>query len=337
MYPGTYAATAPDRPPSSWAAPARSSPTASSTTRSIRLARILPRRGLQRGDHVAFFMENHPRFLEVAWAALRSGLYFTAVNSYLTVPEVAYIVNDCEAKAFITSAVQGRGRRRAHRRNDIPDVAVRLMLDGTIAGLRELRGRGRRHLRRAARRRDAWARRCSTRRARPAGRRASSARCPRHTPSDPDPAVLGWPGRCTAATSDTVYLSPAPLYHAAPLALLASTMQRLGGTVVVMEHFDPSEALALIERYRVTHSQLVPTMFVRMLKLPEDVRARYDVSSHRVAIHAAAPCPVEVKRADDRVVGPDHPRVLRRHRGQRRHVHRQRGVARAPGLGRARR
>src|SRR3712207_837892 len=94
----------------------------------------------------------------------------------------------------------------------------------------------------------------------------------------------------------TVYLSPAPLYHAAPLRTCA-TVQALGGTAVVMDRFDAEDALALIDRYRVTHSQWVPTMFVRMLKLPDDVRGRYDVSSIRVAIHAAAPCPVDVKRA----------------------------------------
>jgi acyl-CoA synthetase (AMP-forming)/AMP-acid ligase II len=94
---------------------------------------------------------------------------------------------------------------------------------------------------------------------------------------------------------DTVYLSPAPLYHSAPLFYCLS-VQRLGGTVVCMEEFDPENALRLIEQFRVTHSQWVPTMFVRMLKLPDDVRTKYDLSSHRCAIHAAAPCPVEVKK-----------------------------------------
>jgi acyl-CoA synthetase (AMP-forming)/AMP-acid ligase II len=93
---------------------------------------------------------------------------------------------------------------------------------------------------------------------------------------------------------DTVYLSPAPLYHAAPLRY-NMTVQRLGGTCIVMEHFDEEQALQLIEKYKITHSQWVPTMFVRMLKLPEEVRTRYDVSSLRCAIHAAAPCPVPVK------------------------------------------
>ena len=93
-----------------------------------------------------------------------------------------------------------------------------------------------------------------------------------------------------------VYLSPAPLYHAAPIHWTMAA-HRLGGTVVVMEHFDAEEALRLIERHRVTHVNMVPTMFVRMLKLDPAVRARYDMSSLRQVIHAAAPCPVEVKRA----------------------------------------
>ena len=91
-----------------------------------------------------------------------------------------------------------------------------------------------------------------------------------------------------------MYLSPAPLYHSAPLFYCMSTI-RLGATVICMETFDPVDALRYIEKYKVTHSQWVPTMFVRMLKLPEAERTQFDLSSHRCAIHAAAPCPVEIK------------------------------------------
>jgi acyl-CoA synthetase (AMP-forming)/AMP-acid ligase II len=96
------------------------------------------------------------------------------------------------------------------------------------------------------------------------------------------------------ADEDSVYLSPAPLYHAAPLRFNLG-LQRLGGTCVIMEQFDARWALELIDRHRVTHSQWVPTMFRRLLELPEQERARYDVSSLRAAVHAAAPCPITVK------------------------------------------
>ena len=117
----------------------------------------------------------------------------------------------------------------------------------------------------------------------------------------PDAALGETPGLVPLVTmlfgfnGDSVYLSPAPLYHSAPLRF-NMTMQRLGGTSVIMEHFDAEEFLALIERYHITCTQVVPTMFVRMLKLPEETRTEYDVSSLASVVHAAAPCPVEVKR-----------------------------------------
>ncbi len=126
---------------------------------------------------------------------------------------------------------------------------------------------------------------------RPKGIKTAAASDPVDTPS----AVTGLGLLLFGFGPDTIYLSPAPLYHSAPLRFTMAVHQ-VGGTVVVMEHFDASEALALIERYRVTTSQWVPTMFMRLLKLPADVRAGFDVSSLEVAIHAAAPCPVEVKR-----------------------------------------
>ena len=132
---------------------------------------------------------------------------------------------------------------------------------------------------------------------------------------------------CSASASDTVYLSPAPLYHAAPAGWTTGT-QRLGGTVVVMERFDPLELLAAIERHRVTHVQFVPTHLVRLLKLPPEVRARYDLSSLQLVVHAAAPCPRRGQAGRARVARTDHPRVLRRQRGRRLLRHRAGGVAR---------
>ena len=128
-------------------------------------------------------------------------------------------------------------------------------------------------------------------------------------------------------------MCPAPLYHAAPLRV-AMAVHSVGGTVVVMERFDPAAALALMARERVTHSQWVPTMFVRMLKLPEAERTRHDLSHHRVATHAAAPCPVHVKEQMIELVGTDHRGVLLRHRELRQHGHHVAGVVGPQGLGR---
>ena len=278
MYPGTYAATAPDRPAVIMGRSGATVTYGELNERSIRLARLFRDAGLQRGDHVALFMENHPRFFEVVWAALRSGLYITTINSYLTVPEVAYIANDCEARALVTSAAKAEIVGGLTGENDIPNVHVRLMVDGTIPGF------------------DGYEDALAATSAEPledetmgaamlyssgtTGRPKGVKRpLPSYTPSDPDPAVLG--GRVVYGWGeDTIYLSPAPLYHAAPL-VFSVNVQRFGGTVVIMEHFDAAEALELIERHRITHSQWVPTMFVRMLKLPDEVRRRYDLSSHR--------------------------------------------------------
>ena len=117
---------------------------------------------------------------------------------------------------------------------------------------------------------------------------------PHDTAFDADPLIAPTLGSAFGFSEETVYLSPAPLYHAAPLHYNMMN-QFMGGTSVIMEKFDPEKALALIEEHRATHSQWVPIMFIRMLKLPKEVRDRYDISSMQVAIHAAAPCPVEIK------------------------------------------
>ena len=183
------------------------------------------------------------------------------------------------------------------------------------------------------------ARRCCTHRAPPAGPRASCAPLPENPPSRAAAAVPLPATSCGTTAKGMLYLSPAPLYHSAPQANVSLTI-RNGGTVVIMEHFDPEQYLALIEQHRVTHIQLVPTMFSRMLKLPE-ARApalRPVVAEDRDPRRGAVPGAGE--GADDRVVGPDHPRVLRRHRGLGLHRLRHRAVAGAPrhgGQGAARR
>src|SRR6478672_3555163 len=242
MYPGTWAATTPDKPALVMAGSGRTLTYAELDDRSLRLARHLRDRGLRTGDVVALLSDNTPEAYEVYWAALRSGLYVTAVNHNLSADEASYIVRDCGAKALVVSAAKADLVRGL-------DVGVgeRLAYGGAVAG-----------------------------------------------------TVLGG---FDDFGQDTVYLSPAPVYHAAPLRF-GGVVHALGGTLVMMERFDAEGALRAIEQHRVTHTQMVPTMFVRLLKLDEQVRASYDVGSLRCVVHAAAPCPVEVKQRMIDWLGP---------------------------------
>ncbi len=290
MHPAAIAARTPDKP-----AIIMGSSGATVTYRELdegsnRFAQLLRAQGLRPGDGIAFFLENHPRFYELVWAAQRSGLYYTAISSRLTAPEIDYIVNDCGAKVIVTT--HAKADVAAALVDAMPRVERRLMIDGAIPGWEsyeaavaafpptpipdEQEGSDMLY--------------SSGTTGRPKGVRPPLGHRPLGTPPGLQLLVTGLYG----ANADTVYLSPAPLYHAAPLRFNLA-MQRLGGTSIVMEHFDALEALRLIERHRVTLSQWVPTMFVRMLRLPESDRTRFDLSSLRGAIHAAAPCPIPVK------------------------------------------
>src|SRR5258708_8858572 len=248
-----------------------------------RLAHVLYDAGLRPGDHIAFMLENRWEFLAIAWAAQRSGLYYTPVGSRLTADECAYIVDDCGAEVFIAS--KAVADEAVSLSAATPQVRLRLMLDAVADGFvsydevtaaapatalpHEVEGADMLY--------------SSGTTGRPKGVKPALSLAPMGTP---DPLYrlfsLLFPPK-----EDSVYLSPAPLYHAAPL--------RYCLTVVVREKFDPEQALAAIETYRVTHSQWVPTMFIRMLKLPAEVRAKWDLSSLRYAVHAGAPCPIPVK------------------------------------------
>lgn len=261
--------------------------------RSTQLARFLRDAGLERGDHLAIFMENQPRFLEVVWAALRSGLYITPINSFLTAPEVAYILDDCGAEALVTSRARADVVSELKVENEVQRVHTRLMVDGTIPGFDayetaiEEKSPDRMNDETAGR----YMFYSSGTTGRPKG--ITGPLPDRHPSDNHAEAPLG---ALYQFHKDMVYLSPAPMYHAAPLAF-SNAVLCFGGTVVMMEKFDPEFALSLIERNGVTHSQWVPTMFSRMLKLGESARMGYDLSSLEVAIHAAAPCPVPVKRS----------------------------------------
>ncbi|HEY1623235.1 MAG TPA: acyl-CoA synthetase [Streptosporangiaceae bacterium] len=256
--------------------------------RSIRLSRLLYDAGLRPGDGIVLIAENDPRYFEVYWAALRSGLYFTAVNWHLTADESAHVVNDSGARALIVSAA------RAGLARDTPGVEVRLAFGGEVPGYgdyeRELAATPPVRLEHEPLGTDMLYSSGTT--GRPKGVRLPLRPV---TVVDGSPMALGI-SAVWGFGPQTVYLSPAPLYHAAPLRY-GAWVQMLGGTVVVLRNFDPQTALAAIEQHRVTHSQWVPTHFVRMLKLPDEVRLGFDHSSLAVAIHAAAPCPVHVKQA----------------------------------------
>ena len=258
--------------------------------RSNRVAQYFRKLGFQVGDHIAFLLENNNRFHELLWGAQRAGLYYTAISSRLSAEEAAYIVNDCGAKLFITSDYK---RELAERILPlIPNVKKYLIMGGDCDGYQSYENET------EAMPTDPIPDECEG-----ADMLYSSGTTGK--PKGVKPVEIGNPIgsddnlynvlRGLYGFDDTViYLSPAPLYHAAPLRY-NMRIQRFGGTVVVMDHFDPEWYLQLIEKHQITHSQLVPTMFVRMLKLPDEVRLKYDVSSLKFAIHAAAPCPIEVK------------------------------------------
>jgi acyl-CoA synthetase (AMP-forming)/AMP-acid ligase II len=267
--------------------------------RSNQAAHLFRQHGLKRGDCVVFFLENHARFLELCWAAQRAGLYYTPVSSRLQPSEIDYILGDLRPKIFLTSS------RLAATASEVPylkngdihsyivdgefdgftpylsarDVQPSTPIADESAGIDLLYSSG------------------TT--GRPKGVKLP---LPKGGVADLEER---WKAYHTVMGFDlgSVHYIPSPLYHALPLhhALVA---QNYGGTVLVIQKFDPEEALRLIEKYKVTQSSWVATMFIRMLKLPTDVRARYDISSMVAMVHGAGPCPAPVKEQMIEWFGP---------------------------------
>ena len=255
--------------------------------RSNQIAHYLRGQGIGVGDTVALCLENRAEYFDVVWGAQRSGLIFVAISNRLTADEIAYILHDSGAKLLFTSAYLAP--QLSAIQGQCLDLPIANLDDpATVAAIDAMPGDPI-----ADERAGADMLYSSGTTGRPKGIRLP-------LPEDGNIAagnsLVALAQGAFGFGADSIYLSPAPLYHAAPLRW-CMTVHKLGGTVIVMEKFDPEAALALIERYKVNVSQWVPTHFTRMLKLPEEVRLRYDVSSLKSAVHAAAPCPVPVKQA----------------------------------------
>ena len=292
MYPGHHAQSTPDKAAQIMAATGEVTTYRELDEAANRLAHLLYDRGLREGDHISILAENHPRYYEVYWAAMTSGLYFTTINRYLSPEEAAYLVNDSGSTVLVTTAAMAN---TAEQMLDlIPDCQHKLMIDGIADGF------------------GSYEEAVADMPAEPLARlpKGEVMLYSSGTTGKPkgilrpltgvevhDASISGigmLEQLLLGMGEDSVYLTPAPLYHSAPL-MFSAGVHELGGTLVVMDRFDAERFLACVEQYTVTDTQMVPTMFIRLLKLSEDVRNRYDLLSLKMAVHAAAPCPVAVK------------------------------------------
>lgn len=267
--------------------------------RSRRLATALRENGLQPGDTIAVLLANHVHFLETYWAAMRSGLYFTPINTRSTAEELRYIVENSSARAIIADGRLGEVARSVC---DVEGLEVLLSLDAPVPGYADY---------------DEVVMAASSERpdVEPLGAtlvyssgstgRPKGVRRPLSglTLEDGRADFIAMMRDLYGGTEDSVLVCPAPLYHAAPLSF-ASTVTAMGGTVLLMQRFDAAECLRYVEEYEVTHGLLVPTMFVRLLRLDPRERSKADLSSLRTIIHGAGPCAVSVKRAMIDWLGP---------------------------------
>jgi long-chain acyl-CoA synthetase len=293
MYPGVHAKLRPLQPAFIMANTGEAVTYQELDFRTNRLARLLRSLGLSRGDHYAVFMENNARYLESVGAGERSGLYCTCVNSFLTADELAYIVTNSESQVLITSRAKLDVARDAAKK--CPRLKLVLVADGPGEGDSIV------NLDKAVApypKTPIDDETIGTVMLYSSGTTGRPKGIVRPLPEKQHPKqqllLFDFLEKLWQYREGMIYLSPAPLYHSAPQAAV-NLVIRKGGTAIIMETFDPERYLELVEIYRVTHSQLVPTMFSRMLKLPEATRKRYDLSSLEIAIHAAAPCPVQVK------------------------------------------
>jgi len=301
MHPRVHAQTSPGKPALIFSASDASVDYAQLEARANQGAHALRALGLKSGDAVAIACDNRPEFFDIYWAAQRAGLVLVLLSARLKTDEIAYIVNDSGAKGvLISDRMAGTLSDVVANRGAMPEL-VGIIAIGVVDDLPDwnalLSGQPETPI--ADEQIGGRMVYSSGTTGRPKGLKFASAT---GSPVQANPTALMF-GRHYNFDEDTVYLSPAPLYHSAPMGM-TSAMQSIGATAVVMDKFDPEEFLKTIDRYKVTATMVVPTMFIRLLGLPEDVRTRYDLSSLKTVIHAAAPCPVPVKHAMIGWLGP---------------------------------
>lgn len=295
LHPIAHAANRPNHPAIIMAGSGAQMTYAELDMASNRFAHLLRSRGLgpsdDGGDTFAVLLENRLEYYVLNWGSQRVGTMLVPISTRLTGPEIAYILNDSASKLLITSTHFSDVVDVI--RAQCPELEILIMDSG---GSDDFAAEMEQHS--AAPVENPHAGQTMLYSSGTTGR-PKGVKPPAPEDSNPQAPValqaLATLGVGMPDDGSMVYLSPAPLYHAAPLGWSA-VVHRLGGTVVLMEKFDPEDALKAIETHKVTDSQWVPTHFVRFLKLGSDIRTRYDLSSHQRAMHAAAPCPVPIKR-----------------------------------------
>jgi long-chain acyl-CoA synthetase len=301
MHPRLHAKTHPDKPALILASSGDSITYAQLESRANRGAHSMRYLGLNYGDAVAISCDNRLEFFDIYWAAQRAGLVLVLLSARLKTDEITHIVNDSGAKVLLISDTMSATARDVLAHRAAMPVLEKIVTIGPVDKLAD------------------WNALCSTQADTPIDDEQNGGRMVYSSGTTGRPkglkfdSAMGNPVQTNPAAAlfsahygfnaDTVYLSPAPLYHSAPMGM-TSAMQSIGATAVVMNKFDPEEFLKAIERNKITNVMVVPTMFIRMLALPEEVRARYDLSSLKTVIHAAAPCPIPVKQAMIDWLGP---------------------------------
>ena len=296
MYLNQLAIDHPDRPAIIMASTGKTISYSEFEGRANQLAHALRSEGLQRLDHYSIFMENNEWYMEACAAGERSGAYYTCVNSFLTPEELAYILSNSRSEVLVTSSTKIHTALEAL--DGAPNVRKVFVCGGVPSDISDPRVVDYDEATASMPTTPIADESLGTPMLYSSGTTGRPKGILRPLPDQPPADMLPlytfllnlWQYR-----EGMMYLSPAPLYHSAPQAAVSLTL-RAGGTVIIMERFDPVEYLRLIETHSVTHTQLVPTMFSRMLKLPDEQRLQFDLSSLEFTVHAAAPCPVKVKQ-----------------------------------------